>query len=53
MVLTGKIINFLGDSITYGAGVADEENIYTKRIERDYSLTCANSEPMKVSFLPG
>jgi len=43
MVLTGKIINFLGDSITYGAGVADEENIYTKRIERDYSLTCANS----------
>lgn len=28
MELKDKIINFLGDSITEGVGVADPENIY-------------------------
>lgn len=35
MELCGKKINFLGDSITFGSGVSDPENIFWKVIERE------------------
>jgi len=38
MKLEGLKINFLGDSITEGTGVSDKENIYWKRLARDYGL---------------
>ncbi len=34
MELEGKIINFLGDSITEGAGVADPANVFPARLAR-------------------
>lgn len=41
MKLEGLKINFLGDSITEGAGVADGNNIFWKRLERDCGLEVA------------
>lgn len=39
MILEGKIIDFLGDSITEGTGVTDRaNNRYDKRIERECNL---------------
>lgn len=39
MILDGKIIDFLGDSITEGVGVTDRENNrFDKRIERECNL---------------
>lgn len=43
MELEGKIINFLGDSITEGAGVDDPQNIYVARIGRMCGLKVANN----------
>ena len=43
MELEGKIINFLGDSITQGAGVDDPQNIYVARIGRMCGLKAANN----------
>lgn len=43
MELTGKVINFLGDSITEGAGVADPDNIYVSRLARMLELGAANN----------
>ncbi len=44
MELEGKIINFLGDSITFGAGVEDIENCrYDNVIKREYSLKKVNN----------
>ena len=43
MELEGKIINFLGDSITEGAGVYDPQNIYVARIGRMCGLKVANN----------
>ena len=34
MELTGKKINFLGGSITEGAGVADPANVFPARLAR-------------------
>ena len=42
MELNGKKINFLGDSITFGHGVADPENIYCNRIGKKYGATVRN-----------
>ena len=39
MILEGKVIDFLGDSITEGVGVEDRQNNrFDKRIERDCAL---------------
>ena len=38
MKLEGLKINFLGDSITEGAGVANRDNIYWNRLKRDCAL---------------
>lgn len=38
MELQGKIINFLGDSITEGIGVNDQRNRYDNIIRREYGL---------------
>lgn len=38
MELNGKIINFLGDSITEGTGVSDLENRYDNRLKRMCNL---------------
>ena len=38
MELKGKIVNFLGDSITEGAGVSVKENRYDNRLKRDHEL---------------
>ena len=43
MNLEGKIINFLGDSITEGCGTSSEEKRFTDLIERDYKLRKANN----------
>ncbi len=44
MQLEGKIINFLGDSITEGVGVVDKENSrYDTIIAREYKLVRANN----------
>lgn len=43
MKLEGSTINFLGDSITEGAGVADPQNIYVNRIARMCGLKAANN----------
>ena len=43
MELEGKIINFLGDSITEGARVDDPQNIYVARIGRMCGLKAANN----------
>lgn len=42
MELNGKKINFLGDSITFGHGVADPDNIYCNRIGKKYGATVRN-----------
>ena len=38
MELKGKIIDFLGDSITEGAGVSDQSNRYDNRIHQRFGL---------------
>ena len=44
MELNGKVINFLGDSITEGAGVSDIENCrYDNVIKREYGLKAVNN----------
>lgn len=44
MLLEGKIVNFLGDSITEGTGVTDRvNNRYDKIIERECKLAKANN----------
>lgn len=43
MTLEGKVINFLGDSITEGCGTSSEEKRFTNLIERDYKLKKANN----------
>ncbi|MGI6201640.1 MAG: SGNH/GDSL hydrolase family protein [Christensenellales bacterium] len=43
MQLTGKIINFLGDSITYGHGVSDPQRRFTQLIQEDCHLLRANN----------
>lgn len=43
MELKGKKINFLGDSITQGVGVADPENIYHQVMKRRYGLSEARN----------
>lgn len=43
MELKGKIINFLGDSITEGVGVENPENIYHQKIKEKYGLKSANN----------
>ena len=43
MQLEGKIINFLGDSITQGVGVENIENVYLNRIKNEFSLKKANN----------
>ena len=43
MELKGKIVNFLGDSITEGVGVENEENRFPDRIGRKYNLKCVNN----------
>ena len=43
MQLEGKIINFLGDSITQGVGVSDPVNVFPERIKAQYGLKKANN----------
>ena len=44
MELKGKIINFLGDSITEGAGVSNHaENRYDNRLKKMYELEAVNN----------
>ena len=43
MELKGKVIDFLGDSLTEGRGVADENNRYDRYIERVCGLKRANN----------
>ena len=42
MELKGTKINFLGDSITEGAGASRHENAYCMVIEREYEAICQN-----------
>ena len=42
MELKGTKINFLGDSITEGAGASRRENAYCMVIEREYEAICQN-----------
>lgn len=42
MELKGSKINFLGDSITEGAGASRRENAYCMVIEREYEAICQN-----------
>ena len=42
MILKGKKINFLGDSITEGHGVTVPDNTFCKLIEREYGAFCRN-----------
>ncbi|MBE6966166.1 MAG: SGNH/GDSL hydrolase family protein [Ruminococcaceae bacterium] len=42
MELKGKVINFLGDSITEGRKVVDPNNRYFERIKAKYGLAAAN-----------
>lgn len=43
MQLEGKVINFLGDSITEGVGVTEPANIFPARIQAKYGLKRANN----------
>lgn len=43
MKLEGKIIDFLGDSITEGVGVSEADNIYLNRMKRMCALRAANN----------
>ena len=43
MDIRGKKINFLGDSITQGAKVADGQNIYHARLAREFDLAAARN----------
>lgn len=43
MDLNGKVINFLGDSITQGVGASCEENRYTDVLAREFHLKKANN----------
>ena len=51
MKLEGKVINFLGDSITEGMGVADQKNRYDNVILREYKLRAANNYSVSGSRL--
>ena len=42
MDIAGKKIVFLGDSITEGVGVTDQENRYDRRIAREYGVITVN-----------
>ncbi len=42
MELKGTKINFLGDSITEGAGTSSHDKMYTMVIEREYGAICQN-----------
>ena len=42
MELKGTKINFLGDSITEGAGTSSHDKMYTMLIEREYGAICQN-----------
>ena len=42
MELKGTKINFLGDSITEGAGTSSHDKMFTMLIEREYGATCQN-----------
>ena len=43
MDIRGKKINFLGDSITEGCGVANKENIFHARLAKEYGLAAARN----------
>ena len=43
MQLKGKIINFLGDSITEGCGVIDQSNRYDNILKRKYGIKSVNN----------
>ena len=43
MELTGKAINFLGDSITEGAGASAPDKCYVEVLRRNYGLTHARN----------
>ncbi len=42
MDIQGKKINFLGDSITFGHGVTEQDNIYCNRIGKKYGAVVRN-----------
>ena len=42
MELKGKVITFLGDSITQGVGVVNQENRYDERLKKQYKFTALN-----------
>ena len=42
MELNGTKINFLGDSITEGAGTSSHDKMFTMLIEREYGAICQN-----------
>ena len=42
MELKGTKINFLGDSITEGAGTSSHDKMFTMLIEREYGAICQN-----------
>ena len=42
MELKGTKINFLGDSITEGAGTSSPDRMFTMLIEREYGAICQN-----------
>ena len=43
MELKGKVVNFLGDSITEGAGATCKENCFCSVLEREFELKSANN----------
>ncbi len=43
MDIRGKKINFLGDSITEGSGVANRENIFHARLAKEFDLAAARN----------
>ncbi len=43
MKLTGTTINFLGDSITQGAGASDTEHAYVRVLEKTFGLAMARN----------
>lgn len=42
MELIGKVINFLGDSITHGTGASEEQYRYVNRVEAETGAICRN-----------
>ena len=43
MQLEGKVINFLGDSITYGHGLEESEHRFSHILKKKYNLKTANN----------